>query len=101
MKNLPLGRLGVGGRCVGGSELLCLDVGNVANAWSIFSVDRGNPIDLGVGLLGRFSSWVVKLVTMIHQSIRCGLYGVVWPIRCGNANTTHYGMWFVFTVQQG
>lgn len=86
MKNLPLGRLGVGGRCVGGSELLLLT--EVAT-WSTFSVDRGNPIDLTVGLLGRFSSWAVKLVTMIHQSIRCG-----------KANTINHGMWFAFTDEQ-
>ena len=87
MKNLPLGRLGVGGRCVGGIEVLFFGVGTVVTAWSIFSVDRGNPIDLAVGLLGRFSSWGVKLVTMIHQ--------------CGKGNTTHNGLCRVFKGDQG
>lgn len=90
MKNLPLGRLGVGGRCAGGSEVHFSDLGAAPTAWSILSVDRGNPIDLVVGLLGRFSSWVVKLVTMIHRSLRRG-----------KANTIHCVMWLFSTDDQG
>ena len=90
MKNLPLGRLGVGGRCVGGSEVLFSDLGTDPTGWSILSVDRGNPIDLAVGMPGRFSSWVVKLVTMIHQSLRRV-----------KANTIHYGTWLFSTCDQG